>query len=556
MTDISPSPPPRRPNKSRLRTLPSVDQISTTSSSIHSTSSLHSPNDERHSSTSSSNESHRLFSSPAPSIDSVLQTKPEKSKYRSRFTEHFDQQKRKGSVDTTSIVEEEEKEAGIRRPQRSDILKSSQSLTTFSSTTSAPTLKSMNQQQQGRLSNDLNLPLDPMMTTSTTTAKRVQLTASVSTPLQIPLEMKPRKYGSSGSLMTNNTSSSNKLSSIIPVMSLNRADIIITRLESWSNFLKSVTQWVEEVSKINITSSRHYYQRAYPFLEESSAISTTTTKTIQDASTTTLVQQNVNSSILTVQAGFQVLTMQIAAEQQEFSKALDRDYLPNLIKLRKECKEKIHKLKHDTSLALDELLRRAEITRNKMMYLNRCCKQASKEQGQAEMDPWVANLCKFFQRVYTQYCKAYSLLILKVVLRQLKREVDEENRLRLLMIPIQKEAQDFEARLINHVKPTIQHCYEKLAPGAWDGSSDKDTAPFQLLLEQVMPTYEWDQFVETRKKELVDEKNPTRDYRKINYPNRFHPLVMTLMKGKMERKFGVRKQFTERNYVLSQGKIQ
>jgi hypothetical protein len=105
------------------------------------------------------------------------------------------------------------------------------------------------------------------------------------------------------------------------------------------------------------------------------------------------------------------------------------------------------------------------------------------------------------------------------------------------------------------VKPTIQHCYEKLAPGAWDGSDDKDTAPFQLLLDQVMPTYEWSQFVETRKKDLVDEKNPTKDYLKINYPNKFHPLVMTLLKGKMERKFGgVRKQFTERNYVLSQGK--
>lgn len=137
----------------------------------------------------------------------------------------------------------------------------------------------------------------------------------------------------------------------------------------------------------------------------------------------------------------------------------------------------------------------------------------------------------------------------------MKREVDEENRLRLLMLPIQKDAQDFETRLIEFVKPTIKYCYERLAPGALDGTDDKDTAPFQLLLDQIMPKYEWSQFVELRSKDLVNEKNPTKDYLKINYPNKFHPLVMTLLKGKLERKFGVRKQFTERNYVLSQGML-
>ena len=141
-----------------------------------------------------------------------------------------------------------------------------------------------------------------------------------------------------------------------------------------------------------------------------------------------------------------------------------------------------------------------------------------------------------------------------VVLRQLKREVDEENRLRLLMVNIQKEAQAFEKRLIETIKPTIQYCYQRLAPGSLDGTDDKETAPFQLLLDQVMPSYEWSQFAELRKKDLVNESNPTKDYLKINYPNKFHPLVMTLLKGKLQRKVGVRKQFTERNYVLSQGK--
>lgn len=140
------------------------------------------------------------------------------------------------------------------------------------------------------------------------------------------------------------------------------------------------------------------------------------------------------------------------------------------------------------------------------------------------------------------------------MLRQLKKEVDEENRLRLLMIPIQQDAQAFEKRLLDLVKPTVQYCYETLAPGMWDGTDDKDTAPFSLLMDQIMPNFEWDRFAELQKKDLVNEKHPTKDYLRINYPNKFHPMVMTLLKGKMERKYGVRKQFTERNYVLSQGK--
>ena len=361
MADVSI--PPRRPNKSRLR--PSVDQLSI-NSSIYSISPSTSPTPD--------NEQARF--SPTPSINAILQTKPEKSKYRSRFTEHFEGKK--------EPQEEEDDDTSIIMSTRPETLMASKSLTSFTSIASSPAVM-----KHRSTEDQLNLPLDHRMTTSTTT-KRIQLTSSVSTPLQIPKDMKPRKFGSSGSVHTN--SSSSKINALLPTLSMNRADVIISRLENWSDFLKSILSWMEEVSKINLASSRHYYQRAYPFLEESVAITTTTT---QDAFNATLVQESINGSILTVQAGFQVLTMQIAAEQQEFSKTLDRDYLPNLVTLRKECKDRIHKLKHDPALLMEELLRRAEVTRSKMAHLNRCCKQADKLQGQVEMDPWVANLCKY-----------------------------------------------------------------------------------------------------------------------------------------------------------------
>lgn len=372
MTDIQP--PPRRPHKSRLRSLPSIERIST-GSSIQ---------DEERSISPYSADSPGSLNSPTPSINSIL-SPPERSKYRSRFTEHFES-KKEDSIYYEYI---------LKSPKRPEPLKSSKSLNTVTTLSTKKHSRVHRSSISTNSSDELNLPLDHLMTTSTAPVKRVPLTSSLSTPLQISTTViQPRKFGSNGSVLTNQ--STTKLTSIAAPMSLNRADTIITRLESWSAFLKSVINWVEEVSKINLTSSRGYYQRAYPYLDESFAISTTTTTNPHDTSSTTLVQQNINQSILTIQTGFQVLTMQIAAEQQEFSKSLDRDYLPGLKKLRKECKEKIHRLKSDHTLFLDELLRRAEVTRSKMTHLSRCCKQADKAKGQLEMDPWVANLCKIF----------------------------------------------------------------------------------------------------------------------------------------------------------------
>ncbi|OBZ87199.1 Phosphatidylinositol 4,5-bisphosphate-binding protein SLM2 [Choanephora cucurbitarum] len=496
----SPSPPPR-PNKSRLRKLSSTDQH--TSSSSSSSSSTHSD-------------------------ELPVEHQP---KYISRFKENFDAVSTQRTDLISELVLPTQKKSPPKRP---DALKPSKSFTAITSPLTSPSFvtKKMPRLTRASLSStqlatikdldDLGLPPDYLMSTTT---KRASLNTSLSTPLQ--------RRNMASSDISLSSSSSTKLSShsshSVNTNSLstsyNRADILITRLECWYQFLKSVTGWLNEVSKIVLQSSRGFFQRAYPHLDESAAFTVTTALDNK-------VTQNVNQTIFTVQAGFQALTMQIAAEQQEFSKHLETEHLSSLRKLRKEVKEKIQKLKNDPALSMDELLRLAETTRSKMVYLKRCCRQASMNQRQAETDPWVANL---------------------LVLRHLKKEIDEENRLRLLMVSIQKDIRGLETRLIEAVKPAIRFCYQVLAPGAWDGSADKDTTPFQVLLDQIVPQQEWSDFAETHKKELVDEDRPIKDYLKINYPNKSHPLVMTLMKGKMERKFGVRKQFTERMFVLSQG---
>lgn len=139
-----------------------------------------------------------------------------------------------------------------------------------------------------------------------------------------------------------------------------------------------------------------------------------------------------------------------------------------------------------------------------------------------------------------------------MVLYHLKREVEEENRLRALLIPIQKDAHEFEKRVIIAVKPAIEYCYQKIGPHVCDTDATNST-PFQLLMDQISPLGDWEQFVKLNKSDLVDEKNPKKDHLKINYPNKFHSTVNTLFKGKLHRKLGTRKQFLERHYVLTQG---
>ena len=123
--------------------------------------------------------------------------------------------------------------------------------------------------------------------------------------------------------------------------------------------------------------------------------------------------------------------------------------------------------------------------------------------------------------------------------------------MRELMVPIQKGTAAFEARCLEQLKPAIAYCYQFMAPQMWDNTEDQETASFKLVMDQLMPDHEWKRFYESKKKDLVHEENPKKDYLKINYPNKVNPFVMTVAKGVLERRIGVLKQFTDRYYILS-----
>lgn len=133
-------------------------------------------------------------------------------------------------------------------------------------------------------------------------------------------------------------------------------------------------------------------------------------------------------------------------------------------------------------------------------------------------------------------------------MRQLKKEVDEENRLRRLMVPIQQTMLDFETRLLHAVEETIKTCFER--PGSL---SEERLNGLETSLNATVSD-NWNTFVSNNKKDVVNEKNPNKHYLKINYPFKNDPLVTTLHKGELERKSGVLNKYTQRFFVLTECK--
>lgn len=116
------------------------------------------------------------------------------------------------------------------------------------------------------------------------------------------------------------------------------------------------------------------------------------------------------------------------------------------------------------------------------------------------------------------------------------------------MVPIQQTMLDFETRLLTAVQDAIKLCFER--PGSL---SEQKLDNLQTSLNAAVSD-NWSTFVANNKKDIVNEKNPSKHYLKINYPFKNDPLVMTLHKGELERRSGVLNKYTQRFFVLTECK--
>lgn len=144
-------------------------------------------------------------------------------------------------------------------------------------------------------------------------------------------------------------------------------------------------------------------------------------------------------------------------------------------------------------------------------------------------------------------CSPSSYII--EVLRYLKRETTEENRLRELMIPIQHDMRELESRLIDSFADVVEFCAEQQTTVIQYGYT------LDQVLGHFLPQYTWQAFVAAQQKDWVEENHIRKNYMQINYPNKQHTHVATAHKGILGRRSGVLKHYHDKYYVLTHCKF-
>lgn len=157
--------------------------------------------------------------------------------------------------------------------------------------------------------------------------------------------------------------------------SLNKADVIIKRYESWYKFIILFISWLSEIERLCSQS-----KRTYQLLSDTSSKSSS------------------NKSVNDIQATLYSFTTDLALQEQKLAQVIQNEHLPSLEQFRKQCNYSIKSLKNQFGLGLEEFLKRAEVTASFMTQLAQVCKDArgTIENGaQVTNDPWLVNLCKY-----------------------------------------------------------------------------------------------------------------------------------------------------------------
>lgn len=169
------------------------------------------------------------------------------------------------------------------------------------------------------------------------------------------------------------------------------------RYDSWSKFIILLSLWLAELLKLSSQSEKSYHS----LLRSDSKISFLSNKSNNNNDTT--------QGLFITLHGF---TKDLAQQELNFGKSLQKQHLPLLAKLKKECLTAMKSLKLRGDLNLEEYLKRAEVTASLIAQLSKCCKEARRctiEKGgggqmMTNSDPWLVNLCKYFINTLLRTC--------------------------------------------------------------------------------------------------------------------------------------------------------
>ncbi|KAJ2961695.1 hypothetical protein NQZ79_g3060 [Umbelopsis isabellina] len=296
---------------------------------------------------------------------------------------------------------------------------------------------------------------------------------------------------------------------------INPAEVLIIRLDAWRIMIKMLIEYFDEIVRAEIMTCKNYQRVAgaiqLPFRD--------TTQHFKE-------QNGVQDLCIALREG----SRNVANDHEDFAKFINENVLPALARLKKEIKDRMRDMKNDEKLHVDTLWKEMDQTKKAMTSLDRICALAHQQQPNQQIshDPWLANLH---------------------VLKQLKEQIEEENRLHERMISLQREIATFERSIVENAKSAVRTFYERRAKDIYNQKSNGDSV--LTVLDSLQPDTEWNEFVAKHGDQLVREDAGFKDYRLIEYPNKHDPLVQVMKKGKLSRKTVVMRSYNERFYFLT-----
>ncbi|WVQ71096.1 hypothetical protein IAR50_000621 [Cryptococcus sp. DSM 104548] len=294
---------------------------------------------------------------------------------------------------------------------------------------------------------------------------------------------------------------------------LKPSDILIERFQAWKGIVKMLIAYFEGIADIEANTSKELtklgaviqvpFRPGNQFLGEGG---------MQDVFYT-----------------IRDKTRLIADSHASLARTIESSIVQHLQKLRTEIKAHIKNVQNDTGKLATSVAKERELSTRAIADLARAINSVNNTPMQvgSKEDPFAVN---------------------QAVLKQLQRQVNEENALQKSIIIMQQNSAHFEEGIVRSIQSawsTFDEWQSRMSE-----SVQETWRNLGVNMAQLMPDREWISFA-ARSDHLLDPETPLRNPDLIDYPGKSDPSVTPVYSGMLERKKRFTKSYKEGFYVLT-----
>ncbi|KZV90835.1 hypothetical protein EXIGLDRAFT_616364 [Exidia glandulosa HHB12029] len=294
---------------------------------------------------------------------------------------------------------------------------------------------------------------------------------------------------------------------------LRPSDVLIERFVAWKAIVKQLIAYFEGVADIENNTAREYTKLAaviqVPFRAGNQFLG--------------------EGGIQDVYYGIRDKTRSIADHHSNLGRTIDGSIVQHLQKTRAEIKAHIKNVQNDTGKLATSVARERELSTKLISDLAK-------------------SIAVFKNNPMTVSTKDDPYILNMHVMKQLQKQVNEENALQKSIIIMQQNSAHFEEGVVRSIQSAWQTFDE------WQSRMSTAVQDTWRILGQNMaalaPDNEWISFA-GRSDHLLDPDTPLRNPDTIEYPSKEDPSVIPLHTGMLERRKRFTRSYRESYFVLT-----